>query len=319
MQIELRQLHDKLGMTTIYVTHDQREALTMSDRIAVIAGGRVQQVDTPRKLYERPVNRFVAEFIGESTLLDVDVRDGVCHCAGERLEVAAWPEGGAPRHLLLRPERVYLGDGTRREGHNMLQGQVTDVIYQGDTFLVHAMLANGAASAPAASRTPTHSSACRRVGDAASFGFSARDAVLLPPRHERAGRPSANGPGARQRAGALACDERPVSHAAGLRRDSLVERLCLLGLAAPAVLLILVTMALPVGWLFGLSFLTDSGSFTLAHYQRLIEQPSYARIFGATFKVSFITTGICVLLGLSARVRALAAAAAGRQRCASSR
>lgn len=88
-----------------------------------------------------------------------------------------------------------------------------------------------------------------------------------------------------------------VSHAAGLRRDALVERLSLLGLAAPAVILILCTMALPVAWLFGLSFLTEAGNFTLANYQRLIEQPSYGRIFTNTFKVSFITTGICLLLG----------------------
>ena len=89
MQIELRQLHDKLGMTTIYVTHDQREALTMSDRIAVINGGRVQQIDTPRAIYEKPANRFVAEFIGESTFLAVETDGGVCRCAGEPLQVAA--------------------------------------------------------------------------------------------------------------------------------------------------------------------------------------------------------------------------------------
>lgn len=88
-----------------------------------------------------------------------------------------------------------------------------------------------------------------------------------------------------------------LTHAAALRRDALLERLGLLGLAAPAVLLILVTMALPVAWLFGLSVQADDGSFTLAHYRRLVEQPSYARIFGTTFKVSFITTGICLLLG----------------------
>ncbi|MFZ2394351.1 ABC transporter ATP-binding protein, partial [Rhodoferax sp.] len=76
MQIELRQLHDKLGMTTVYVTHDQREALTMSDRIAVINGGRIMQLDTPRALYERPANRFVAEFIGESSFVPVMVRQG---------------------------------------------------------------------------------------------------------------------------------------------------------------------------------------------------------------------------------------------------
>ncbi|MCC6194379.1 MAG: ABC transporter permease [Burkholderiales bacterium] len=82
-----------------------------------------------------------------------------------------------------------------------------------------------------------------------------------------------------------------------LRRDALRERLALLGLTGPAVLLVLVIMAIPVLWLFGLSLVADDGSWTLAHYRRLVEQPSYARIFAATFKVSIITTAICVLAG----------------------
>jgi putative spermidine/putrescine transport system ATP-binding protein len=69
MQIELRHLHEKLGMTTVYVTHDQREALTMSDRIAVINDGKLMQLDSPRRIYDQPANPFVANFIGESTLL----------------------------------------------------------------------------------------------------------------------------------------------------------------------------------------------------------------------------------------------------------
>ncbi len=179
MQIELRRLHDKLGMTTIYVTHDQREALTMSDRIAVIAGGRVQQVDTPRGLYERPANRFVAEFIGESALLGVDVRDGICHCAGVPLTGATWPAGGTPRHLLLRPERVYLTDAAAQDGHHVLAARIVDVIYQGDSFLVQGTLADGArisargiATAAALARMPAR-------GETAGFGFAALDAVLL--------------------------------------------------------------------------------------------------------------------------------------------
>jgi ABC-type spermidine/putrescine transport system permease subunit I len=86
-------------------------------------------------------------------------------------------------------------------------------------------------------------------------------------------------------------------HARGLRRDELTERLALLGLSAPAVLLVLVAMALPVAWLFGLSFLADDGSLSLVHYRRMIEQPSYARIFLATFNVSLLTTATCILLG----------------------
>ena len=82
-----------------------------------------------------------------------------------------------------------------------------------------------------------------------------------------------------------------------LRRNALVERLGLLALVAPALLLILVTMLLPVGWLFYLSVLSDAGTFSLEHYQRMWEHPSYGRTFWTTFQVSALTTGICVLLG----------------------
>ena len=86
-------------------------------------------------------------------------------------------------------------------------------------------------------------------------------------------------------------------NAAALRRDALLERLGILSLSAPALLLVFVTMLLPVGWLFGLSLLADDGSLTIEHYRRMLEQPSYARTFRATFEVSLLTTAICVLLG----------------------
>jgi len=86
-------------------------------------------------------------------------------------------------------------------------------------------------------------------------------------------------------------------HAAGLRRDEQVERWALLGLSAPALVLVLVTMIAPVAWLFGLSFLADDGSWSLEHYRRMVEQPSYARTFGVTFKVSLMTTALCILAG----------------------
>ena len=75
MQIELKHLHRKLGVTTVYVTHDQREALTMSDRIAVINHGQLQQVDTPEVIYNQPANSFVADFIGESTMLPLKTKE----------------------------------------------------------------------------------------------------------------------------------------------------------------------------------------------------------------------------------------------------
>jgi len=86
-------------------------------------------------------------------------------------------------------------------------------------------------------------------------------------------------------------------NAAGLRRDARAERFALFGLSLPTLLLVTVTMVIPVAWLFWLSFLGDDGAFSLVHYQRLVEQPSYARIFRATFEISAIATVICIVLG----------------------
>jgi putative spermidine/putrescine transport system ATP-binding protein len=102
MQIELRRLHEKLGMTTVYVTHDQREALTMSDRVAVIDHGRIMQLDAPRRLYEQPANRFVAEFIGESTFLPVEAAGGAFFYAGQKLKLPGGPRPSGRCLLMLR-------------------------------------------------------------------------------------------------------------------------------------------------------------------------------------------------------------------------
>ena len=86
-------------------------------------------------------------------------------------------------------------------------------------------------------------------------------------------------------------------NAAGLRRDDRLERLTLFGLSSPAILLILVILILPVGWLFYVSFIGADGSFSLENYERMVDRKSYRRIFATTFKVSFLTTGLCVLIG----------------------
>ena len=89
----------------------------------------------------------------------------------------------------------------------------------------------------------------------------------------------------------------PDLNAAGLRRDHTRERLVLLGLAAPALILVTIVMLLPIGWLFALSFFADNGTLTLEHYRRMIEQPSYYRTFLMTFEVSALTTIICIVVG----------------------
>jgi putative spermidine/putrescine transport system ATP-binding protein len=142
MQIELRQLHEKLGTTTIYVTHDQREALTMSDRIAVINGGRLMQLDTPRRIYEQPANRFVASFIGESSFLEAQVEGGTCRVAGAAIRVPALPAGPGRCFLMLRPERLHIVEA-EREDINSFAGRVSNIVYQGDTVLLQVRLASG--------------------------------------------------------------------------------------------------------------------------------------------------------------------------------
>ncbi len=101
MQIEIRHLHEKLGRTTVYVTHDQREALTMSDRVAVIDFGQFKQIDAPKDLYERPRSKFVADFIGESSFLPVEVNGSSIDLDGATMRLAEPPISSDKRQLLV--------------------------------------------------------------------------------------------------------------------------------------------------------------------------------------------------------------------------
>ncbi|HQX61015.1 MAG: ABC transporter ATP-binding protein [Rhodoferax sp.] len=183
MQIELRRLHDQLGTTTIYVTHDQREALTMSDRIAVIHDGRIRQLDTPRILYERPVSRLVAEFIGESTMLKVTVapeRDS-CICSEQVLQLAHSAAHTGAALLMLRPERVQVlaADAPARPGQNQLQARVLDNVYQGDSFLLQAQLSDGSIIGVRGIAGTAALAALPARGETLRMGFEVSDTVLL--------------------------------------------------------------------------------------------------------------------------------------------
>ena len=144
MQIELRQLHEKLGMTTVYVTHDQREALTMSDRIAVINFGKIMQLDTPRAIYERPLNKFVAEFIGESTFLPVHIENGIVQFANFSFKTLHNDSRHGAALLMLRPERLkVLGlQENLNSQFNEFAGQLVHLVYQGDSSLLEVKLPN---------------------------------------------------------------------------------------------------------------------------------------------------------------------------------
>ncbi|MEM8775928.1 MAG: ABC transporter ATP-binding protein [Pseudomonadota bacterium] len=143
MQVELKHLQRETGITFIFVTHDQEEALTMSDRVAVMSAGELQQMGDARDIYERPRNVFVADFIGETNLLDVtvaDVSDGRAVCqlpSGDSVSSDAVDgvNAGAKVHLSLRPERLYLSERPLEADH--IKATVRETIFIGtDTSTV---------------------------------------------------------------------------------------------------------------------------------------------------------------------------------------
>jgi putative spermidine/putrescine transport system ATP-binding protein len=183
MQIELRHLHEKLGMTTVYVTHDQREALTMSDRIAVINHGQLMQLDEPRRLYDRPQNRFVADFIGESTFLPVSISKGEAHFNGTQLKLAEPPDGSGRQDLLLRPEQLVILNGDTPPGEaddmNLFHGTVSELVFQGESFLMYADLAEGSRLVVRGGANRSVMAGIPEVGGAVSLGLHRDDTVLI--------------------------------------------------------------------------------------------------------------------------------------------
>jgi spermidine/putrescine transport system ATP-binding protein len=140
MQVELKRLQTEVGITFVFVTHDQHEALTMSDRMAVMQGGRILQIGTPEQIYETPANRFVADFIGDTNLLDAERLDATrfrLACGGE-LEVEDAGNGAAIA-LAVRPERAALASP---EGA-ALAGVIEHISYLGTDTTYHLRLANG--------------------------------------------------------------------------------------------------------------------------------------------------------------------------------
>lgn len=138
MQIELKRLQLETGITFIFVTHDQEEALTMSDRIAVMSAGRIQQVGTAKDIYIHPKNRFVASFIGETNFLTGEAQDGaVVLATGERVAVPGLVAGGR-QTVSVRPEQLRLG--APDEG---LKARVKALVYFGTDTHCHLALADG--------------------------------------------------------------------------------------------------------------------------------------------------------------------------------
>jgi ABC-type Fe3+/spermidine/putrescine transport system ATPase subunit len=148
LQLEIKRVHREREISVLYVTHDQDEALTMSDRIAVFNHGRIEQIGTPEELYDRPATRFVAGFIGDTNLLSgrtVGVFDGVCEVetAAGRARAATHQAlaAGTAVTLAVRPERIVLS--AAHQDTPGIDGTITDVIFMGTARKYVVRLADG--------------------------------------------------------------------------------------------------------------------------------------------------------------------------------
>jgi putative spermidine/putrescine transport system ATP-binding protein len=181
MQIELRELHKRIGATIIYVTHDQREALTMSDRVAILKDGRLVQIDRPERLHDHPINSFVASFIGEASLLPVRRIDGCSVALGPAIlrSARAIPDREALM-LAVHSEKLLIDDGTADGSRNRLTGTVTDIVNQGESPRIFLTLPDGTALSL---RQPSHHEAYRHIpplGGRLTVTLHPEDTIIVP-------------------------------------------------------------------------------------------------------------------------------------------
>ncbi|WIY04838.1 ABC transporter ATP-binding protein [Amycolatopsis mongoliensis] len=174
MRMEIRRLHQTLGLTTVYVTHDQEEALSLADRLVVLRDGEVQQIGTPEEVYAQPVNSYVASFMGYRNLLDVTVTGAAgssvtVEGAGARLTGRGSLAEG-PAKVAIRPEDFVVGDGAE----NALDVTVEIVEYHGRELSVSARLASG---------VPVYFRTDKRLapGDTAQIGVPAERVLVFEP------------------------------------------------------------------------------------------------------------------------------------------
>jgi spermidine/putrescine transport system ATP-binding protein len=181
MQVELKGIQREVGITFLYVTHDQEEALAMSDRIAVMEDGQVRQCGTPEEVYERPRGPFVAGFIGISNLLPATVANGGLRLESGALCAAPVPEGcpeGSDVHLSVRPEKILLDE--LEEGMASVEGTIVERVYVGTTTQVIVEIAPGTRLVALEQNTARARSDDRwEIGDRVKLGWHPEHALVL--------------------------------------------------------------------------------------------------------------------------------------------
>ncbi|TPL53947.1 ABC transporter ATP-binding protein [Mesorhizobium sp. B2-4-6] len=181
LQLEIKRIHRELGTTFVYVTHDQEEALVLSDRIAVFNRGRIEQVGTGRQLYDEPTTLFVGRFIGDSTVLRGEAKsDGTgtaLSVAGETVAAPRRLAGEANPVMLLRPEKLAIRrPGQDAAGKNRLSGTIAEAIYLGSGSKYEVKLGDGST---AIVRSPLAGESFG-LGEKVELCFDGADAKLLP-------------------------------------------------------------------------------------------------------------------------------------------
>ena len=183
MQYEIKHIHENLGVTVVYVTHDQTEALTMSDRVAVFEDGRIQQLSPPNVLYESPRNSFVAQFIGENNKLSgkvTAIKGEICEVQlddGTKLksEAVNVSSVGERTTISLRPERVEFDNPTKQD--NVVEGEIVEILYLGDHLrVVMSVCGNSEFIVKVRNRGQTRP---MKAGETHKIGWAARDCKAL--------------------------------------------------------------------------------------------------------------------------------------------
>jgi putative spermidine/putrescine transport system ATP-binding protein len=193
MQLEIKELHSRLGITVLYVTHDQDEAMAMSDRICLMANSRIAQIGTPQELYFAPRSEFVARFLGESNILaGIGEGDGTLRVgeAGIKIRASAKPPPDEAATIVVRPERIALlapGDAA----DNVASGTLKDVVFQGGVTRYFVALPGGV-TLSAKMLTPL--AGAPALGETVRVGWSAAHTLLLDGRGASFETPAARAP-----------------------------------------------------------------------------------------------------------------------------
>jgi putative spermidine/putrescine transport system ATP-binding protein len=182
MQLEIKRYRDEIGCTMIYVTHDQGEALTLSDRIVVMNNGRIVQIGGPEEIYDRPANRFSAEFIGENNILRLRPNGKAGHWVIEELKqpfASPAATGPAPQALSIRPEKIARLKAGEANGPGRIafDATIAEILFFGDVIKYSARLGDGALIKFKEHRAAATS--VMRVDQSVTLAFAPGDAVLL--------------------------------------------------------------------------------------------------------------------------------------------